>query len=360
MKGTRLSEGIWLFASFLRLPLYGWTLAMPLLGVLSINHSVNEHVIVPLLMTVPFQIVFAVVNDLATIEMDRTDPRKAGRPLVSGAVKPTAARALVVVAVVAAFPIDAILLGFSLLRSVTLAVAFLATAAYNVAGKRTRFPPLMDAALGLGSAAFMYYTVLAVAKTPSMVTWLVGAAIIIYIVLDNGVHFSVRDISSDFEYGAYTTAIAFGVRPRQGAPYLPRRFLIYACSLQVLLTIVTLLPVLIDVSRRQISWSATIVAIAFAVGCYVFIYPSIDAARSSSARYVNAGLQSLCAFGSIAALAGANHSGWVALGVVALVAVPLGAKRAIRALKLVTRFPMHSRTATELALSPEVTGKPEE
>lgn len=360
MRNTPFSERIWLFGSFLRLPLFGWTLAMPVLGVLSVASGASYRVIVPFLMTIPFHIVFAVVNDLASIEMDRTDARKAARPLVSGAVNPTAAKVLVIASIAAAFPVDTVLLGFNLMRSVTLAISFLATAAYNVAGKRTPFPAVMDALLGVGSAAFMHYTVLAIAGTPSATTWLVEAAIVIYITLDNGFHFSVRDIESDFEYGAYTTAIAFGARPRDGAPYLPRRFWVYGWCLQILLTIVTLVPVLIGVSQRQVGWSAATVAIAFAVGSYVFIYPSIDPARSSSARYVNAGLQSLCAFGSIAALAGAKHGGLSALGVVALVVVPLGAKRAIRALRLVVHAPARTQGATELSLSPEVHGQADE
>ena len=340
MERIRLGERIWLFGSFLRLYLFGWSLAMLVLGILSVANGLNWRAIAAISMVVPFQIVFAVVNDLATIEMDRRDPRKSGRPLVSGFVSPAAAKALVVAVVAVAFPVDAILLGFDPARSATLAIAFVTTAAYNIAGKRTHVPPLMDFLLGVGSAALVHYGALAVASTATATTFLVEVAVVIYITLDNGVHFSVRDIRSDLEYGAITTPIVFGVRPRENAPpYLPLGFWIYALCLQVLLTAVTLGPVLLWVSRDQIAWSAAIVALFFAVGCYVFIYPAIDAALSDSARYACAYLQSLCAFGSIAALGGAKHGGLPALGVFAILVVPLGAKSAIRTVRLSLRFP---------------------
>ena len=333
MERARLTERLWLFGSFLRLPLFGWTLTMPLFGALSVPNAVGYRTTVPFIMTIPFHIVFAVVNDLATIDLDRQDPRKAARPLVSGAVRPTMAKALVAVAVLVAFPADALLLDFEPKRSVTLAVAFLATAAYNVAGKHTLVPPLMDFLLGVGSAALIHYTMLAIHGTATVAGLIVEAAVIIYIILNNGVHFGVRDISSDFEYGARTTPILFGVRPQAGAPYLPRRFVVYACSLQVLLTIVTLGPVLTDLSHGEASWSAVVVALAFVIGSYAFIYPAMDA-FSASTRYVSAYLQSLCGFGSVAALATARYGGMAVLGIFAILTVPLFVKQGVSAVRV--------------------------
>ena len=331
MHRTRLAERLWIFGSFLRLPLLGWSLSMPLLGMATVADGIPFRVMALVCMTIPFHIVFGVVNDLADLELDRGDPRKAGRPLVSGAVRPASARALVLMAAAGAFPLDVILLGYDPARSASLASALLATAIYNLAGKRTLVPPFMDLLLGVGSAAFVHYGALAVTGTPATNTFLVESAVIIYIVLNNGVHFGVRDIVRDYEYGARTTPIIFGVRPQDGAPYLPRRFLVYAGCLQVLLTVATLGPVVRDASAGLASWSVVIAALVFTVGCYVFIYPSIDGARSASVRYIFASLQSLCGFGSVATLATVNHGGLVALSILVVLAAPLGAKRAVAA-----------------------------
>jgi len=330
-------ERLRVYGSFLRLPLFGWTLAMVLMGALSTGHGLTPRLIVPILIAIPFQVILGLLNDLADLELDRGDPRKADRPLVNGVIKPSTGKIIVFLAVILSFPADVLLLGFSPARSATLAVAFLATAVYNVVGKRTRVPVLMDMLLGVGSAALLHYSALSVAGSPSSDTYYIEAAVILYITLDNGAHFGVRDINSDYAGGAYTTPIALGVRPTEGAPYLSPRFLAYAFVLQVLLTVVTLGPILVGLSRGRIDMSAAIVAVAFALGSYLFIYPSIDRKETASYRYVSAGLQSLCAFGSLAALNAAPYGGLSALVVFVVLAGPLGARRAVAFVRARTR-----------------------
>lgn len=302
------------------------------LGVLSVPNGLVPRAIAAVAVAIPFQIVFAVVNDLATIDMDRLDARKAGRPLVSGAVRPGLAKALVVIAVASAYPIDAALLGFDLARAATLTVAFTATAVYNIWGKRSRLPPLMDFLLGVGSAALVQYSALAVGS-PTGITYLTEFAVVLYITLNNGVHFSVRDIKSDMEFGARTTAIMFGVRPGEQAPYLPRRFLIYALGLQAALTVSTMIPIVIAVISGSGTWSALAVAIIFVIGSYILVYPTIDARRSDRVRYACGYGQSLCALGSVASLGTTIFGGLAALSVFAIAAVPLGVKSATRIVK---------------------------
>jgi 4-hydroxybenzoate polyprenyltransferase len=352
MKRTSIAQQIWLFGSFLRLPLFGWCLAMLTLGILSVRSGLGPDAIAVAAVAIPFQIVFAVVNDLATIDMDRLDSRKAGRPLVSGAVKPWAAKTLVVIAVAVAFPVDAALLGFDLARVAALTVAFAATAIYNIAGKRSPFPPLMDFLLGIGSAALVQYSALAVGS-PTGVTYLVECAVVLYITLDNGVHFSVRDIDSDLQYSARTTAILFGVRPTGAAPYLPRRFLIYALGLQAALTVNTLVPVLIAAFGGSSPWSSLVVAVIFAFGTYITVYPAINASVSNRVRYASGYAQSLCAFGSIASLGATRYGGLAALCVFAITGVPLGLKSATRlvgkAVRLASRAPDSGLTTSSSA-----------
>ena len=332
MSHRRFRDRIWVLGSFLRLPLVGWSLAMPFLGILSVPYGVSYSAIVPILMVVPFHVVMGVVNDLATIDLDKEDPRKVQRPLVSGAVKPSTAKLLVLVVVVTAFPADAALLGFDAVRSATLAIAFVGTAAYNLFGKRTRVPPLMDFLLGIGSAAFVHYTMLAIHGAPTTSGVVVEVAVVLYVTLNNGVHFGVRDIEVDHGHGARTTPIALGVRATNGAhPFLPLRFIVYACALQVLLTLVTLVPVLIGFVNREVDWMTIAIALVFAIGCYSFIYPAMYA-HSASSRYFNAYLQCLCGVGSITALAAAKHGGFLCLFIFAVVLAPLFAKQTARGL----------------------------
>jgi len=226
-----------MLASFLRLPLFGWSLALPVLGILTASGSVPARAAFAVAMALPFQIVLGVVNDLADMELDRGDPRKAGRPLVSGLIRPSTAIRLVVGAVVVAIACDPIALGLSLERSALLVVALAATAVYNVYGKRTPIPPVMDLFQGIGAGAFAAYGA-AAAGHPTGRTLLVALSVVVFILFINGVHAGLRDLTSDFAHGARTTPIALGARPTaSGSPYIPRRLILYAWSLQCVLAI---------------------------------------------------------------------------------------------------------------------------
>jgi 4-hydroxybenzoate polyprenyltransferase len=300
---------------------------LPILGAISSVEDLSPRVGLILLMVVPFHIVFAIVNDLADIEVDRGDPRKAGRPLVSGAVSRTTAKIIIAAGVVAAFPADAVLFGFDAARSATLALALAATAFYNIAGKRSPLPPLTDLVQGIGAAAFVHYGGLAAGGAPTSTTYIVEAAVVLYIMLVNGVHGALRDLSSDLTYGARTTPIMFGVRPGPAGPVLRPWFVVHACGLQLLLTAVTTTAVAYDWTKGESDWSAMAAAVAFAAGSILLLMPSLGSSLPMPTRYAVAGTQMLCGFGSIATLAADRYGGVPALLIFLGLAFPLVAKR---------------------------------
>lgn len=315
-----------MLGSLLRLPLVGWSLALPFMGALSASDGQLDRAAATFLVAIPFHIVYTVLNDLADLGVDRGDPRKVGRPLVSGAVRPAQAACLVVAAVPAAFALDILLLGPDSGRALVLGCAIAGVAVYDWWGKRTPFPPLMDLAQGLGSAAMVHYGA-AAAGRPTVVTYLVDAAVALFIVLINGVHAGLRDLYSDFTFGARTTPIMFGARPADTKPTIPTGLVAYAWTLQVAFVGLATVPVLISFTRGESGFPIALYAIAFMSAAAVLLWRSLSESRPMASRYASASLQMLALVGMLAILACARRRGTVALAAFLVVALPVGAKR---------------------------------
>ncbi|MGW1544016.1 UbiA family prenyltransferase [Streptomyces sp. NPDC002309] len=316
-----------MLGSFLRIPLFGWSLALPILGAMTAADTSPQRIAFALCMSLPFHVVLSVVNDLADIEVDRGDPRKAGRPLVSGLISPRTALVVVVAAVVLGLLADPLLLGFDPYRLLALFIGFAATAAYNVAGKRTAVPPLMDFLQGVGAAGFAYYGAL-VAGEPTSTSALLAVSVVVFITFINGVHAGLRDLSSDHAYGARTTPILFGARPSgTDAPHIPRGLVLYAWALQILLSAITLGPFLVHFVKGALSWPTAIVAAGFALASFASLFLSLNSRSDMRRRYVFAGVQLLTGFGTVALCAGGRAGGLAAVAVFLLVLLPLTARR---------------------------------
>ncbi|MFC8393085.1 UbiA prenyltransferase family protein [Streptomyces sp. NPDC057238] len=287
----------------------------------------SQRIAFALCMSLPFHVVLSVVNDLADIEVDRGDPRKAGRPLVSGRISPRTALGVVVSAVVLGFLADPVLLGLDAYRFLALFISFAATAAYNVAGKRTVVPPFMDFLQGVGAAGFAYYGAL-VAGDPTSRSALLAISVVVFITFINGVHAGLRDLSSDYSYGARTTPILFGARPTGAdAPHIPRGLVGYAWALQILLSVITLGPFLATFVKGALSWTTAIVAAAFGIASFASLFLSLNSRADMGRRYVFAGVQLLTGFGTVALCAGGRSGDLAAVAVFLLVLLPLTARR---------------------------------
>jgi 4-hydroxybenzoate polyprenyltransferase len=291
---------------------------------------------VALIIAAPFHVVLCVLNDLADIELDRGDPRKAGRPLVSGAVSPKTATIVVVVAAILPFVLDPVSLGLSGRRWFVLLVAFIATAVYNVKGKRARIPPLMDLSQGIGAGAFVLYSAMVVSG-PTWITWGACISVVLFIVLLNGAHAGLRDLTSDYAFGARTTPIFFGARPGDNGPTIPGRFSIYIWLLEGTFIVTASLWIALALMRSTSYWSSAIAMGIFVIGSLGSLYLALDSSRSMERRYLAAGVQMLCGVGCITTVATIRFGGIVSVGILAVVLIPLAVKRIARAIRVIWR-----------------------
>jgi 4-hydroxybenzoate polyprenyltransferase len=160
-----------------------------------------------------FHVYAYVLNDVVDLPIDRTEPRRATFPLVTGRVSRAAALAVAVACV----PIGlGLALGFGPNGSVlVLGAAYAAMAVYDLWGKRTTFPVVTDLVQGLSWAALLWWGARTAGQPTEATAWFAGSTVAL-ILLANGVHGSLRDLANDLRCGARSTAIVFGVRPLPG------------------------------------------------------------------------------------------------------------------------------------------------
>jgi 4-hydroxybenzoate polyprenyltransferase len=233
-----------------RTALLGTTYIFVLLGVASGSGAANAGVlVVTLLATTAYHFAVYAANDVADLEIDRSQPRRAPSPLVQGLVSARAvafgagASALVAVAVAA-------LQGAAPLIWMLIALALLLV--YDAFGKRARWPLTTDVIQGFGWAALVYYGASASGEPTGATAW-VGAYVVLAIVLINGIHGSLRDLPNDAAAGARTTALALGARPnaRGGAQTTPLLD-VYALTVQVAIVAVLLGGLVVE---RAATWA---------------------------------------------------------------------------------------------------------
>ena len=113
-----------------------------------------------------------------------------------------------------------------------LAAAFAGLAVYDLWGKRLRFPPFTDLIQGVGWAGLLFFGA-AIQGPWTALTWFLAAFVVVFILMANGVHGSLRDLANDHRCGVRSTAILLGARPGHGstAVVVPPRLARYAVAL---------------------------------------------------------------------------------------------------------------------------------
>ncbi len=219
------------------------TVILPLLGAATVTSEITGYQIAGLIgVALAFHGFAYVLNDVIDLPLDRTQPLRAQSPLVQGTIHPSQALAFALFQIPLALAITASLGGDGRAYA-ALAASFVLMAAYNLWGKRVRFPPLTDVIQGFGWAALAFYGAAVMPGPPTALTGVLVVFEVIFIAMINGVHGSLRDLANDLRGGARSTAILLGVRPRGANGLLiPLRFACYALALQVLLIGVTMLP----------------------------------------------------------------------------------------------------------------------
>ncbi|HSN78251.1 MAG TPA: hypothetical protein VL334_24530, partial [Anaerolineae bacterium] len=145
---------------------------------------------------------------------------------------------------------------------------FALMAVYNLCGKRAFFPPLTDAGQGVAWATLVLYGALIVAGHVLALTALAAIFVLVFIMLVNGIHGSLRDLANDLRCGVRSTAILLGARGLgEGGWYLPPALKGYAWALQGLLAVL-LLVILV---RNDLRYPARTLALIAPVTLTLFL-----------------------------------------------------------------------------------------
>ncbi len=289
---------------FIRLPAFGFTAMLPLLGAASVApHLAARQVLGLLGVALAFHCFSYVLNDVIDLPLDRTQSLRAKDPLVRGVIRPERALAFALCQLPVALVITA-WLGGDLGAYAALGAGFFLMGIYNLWGKRTPLPPATDVIQGTAWGALVFY---GAGVQPGSLTGLtidLFAFAVVYIVLINGVHASLRDLANDLAWGLRSTAILLGARPRPaGQLAIPGRLKLYAWTLQALSIGLLLAPLYQNaLGYGPIAWTGTFVAIlllsARCLRCVAIILSPTsshaDLARALGA-YLFASLSSLVA-----------------------------------------------------------------
>ena len=218
----------WATALYLtiRVSALGFTLVLPLVGAVSRGGAIGAwQMAVLMLVALSFHVFAYVLNDVVDLRLDRSEPLRADSPLVQGTIGRNQSLALAWAQLPIAFGVawvgaaNAVALGM-------LRVAFTAMAAYNLYGKRCRWPMFTDAVqaigwcalLGMGAAWHGPPWDAPVVYGPMWLpfTGWIAAFVFFCVMLVQGVHGGLRDLANDQRGGARTTALWLGARPGSG------------------------------------------------------------------------------------------------------------------------------------------------
>lgn len=201
-----------------------------------------------------FHVYAYVLNDVIDLPIDRTEPRRSEFPLVTGRISRSRALAVALGCV----PIG---LGLAAVHApdgsvVVLAVAYGAMAVYDVWGKRSAFPMVTDLVQGLSWAALLWWGAAAAGRPTATTAWLAAGAVV-FILLANGVHGSLRDLANDLRCGARSTAVVLGARPLAGGGAAVTSPLTgYAALLHTMVVISVVAAVLSDPQSTPVTLAA--------------------------------------------------------------------------------------------------------
>jgi 4-hydroxybenzoate polyprenyltransferase len=226
----------------IRVSALGFTLLLPLLGAASAQRGLPlDQVPALLAVALAFHVFAYVLNDVADLWLDRTEPLRADSPLVRGVLSRRAALGLAVLQPPLAFAV-ALQAGAAPAALAMLGHAFLALTAYDLYGKRCAWPLVTDAVQAAGWCALLLFGAWSRGPgLPADTAWLLGY-VFLYVLLVNGVHGGLRDLANDHRRGARTTAIWLGARPGGAAGVtLAWPLTVYAWLLQAVLVVVALL-----------------------------------------------------------------------------------------------------------------------
>jgi 4-hydroxybenzoate polyprenyltransferase len=231
-----------LVKQFVHLRRFAFTVFLPLMGAATAEGNASWIQLLLIIATSSqFHLFTYVLNDVIDLPVDRIMPKRASHPLVRGEI--TLGAALVIALIQVPLVLLAAWLGGVPWNGMAaLTAAMLCMAIYDIWGKRNAFPPVTDLIQALAWGCLTLYGAWVVAS-PSVLTYVLAAIFVVFILLMNGVFEGVIDIEEDSRAGLSTTAMVFGVRPRGEArlPFIPTSLLIYCLVLEAVLSVLNLI-----------------------------------------------------------------------------------------------------------------------
>jgi 4-hydroxybenzoate polyprenyltransferase len=281
----KLRSRLRLFYQFIRFPAFAFSAMLPLLGAATISPTLAGRQIIGLIgVAFAFHNFGYVLNDIRDLPIDRSQPSRTESPLVQGIIRPGQALFFVLLQLPLAFALTW-WSGGGRLAYLCLGLGFVLSAFYDLWGKRLPFPPLADLLQGFGWAALLLVGSAVLTNQFTHLTIALAMFIVFYIVLINGVHGSVRDLANDMKFGLYTTAMLLGARPGDDAQLIiPKRLIIYAYTLQVLLLALLFLPLMRnDFGYELAAWNITLaLLIIFSFQCWRWLGIILGAGKTHS------------------------------------------------------------------------------
>lgn len=242
---------------FGRFAVLGFSLILPIAGAATVSTTITAAQIAALLAAAfAFHVFGYVSNDVFDLALDRTEPLRAGSPLVRGLVPPRVAFAIAMIPVPLAAALH-LAAGGDRRAAAALMIGMAFGLLYNAYGKRIAFPLVSDAVQALAWVALALYGALTMRAPLTIPLALLAATVFLYVLLINGLHGGLRDLANDARHGAQTTAILLGAREVDGRLLVPRALKIYGLTLHILL----LAAALLAVAPR---WPAAAIAITVA------------------------------------------------------------------------------------------------
>lgn len=218
---------------FLRFEYLVFALLLPLYGAFTVTQALTPGLFLSLLAgAFLFHVYVSVLNDVVDLELDRTRPDRADYPLVRGAISRSRALSIALICVPLVYGLTYFLNG-GIWAYIALSTGIVMMGIYDLWGKKTRAPLVIDIVQGAGFAAMTVYGADIVGE-PTRLTAVVFGAVVLWM-MNTNLYAGFRDLKTDTDYGLYTSPIMLGAIQDGNRLIIPRRAIYYSLWVQAAL-----------------------------------------------------------------------------------------------------------------------------
>ena len=218
---------------FLRVEYLPFAILLPIYGAFSTTSRISLNQLGWLALSAfLIHIYICLLNDVVDLELDKTHPLRAHYPLVRGVIKPSTALLMALVPIPIVYYLT-YFLGGGVWAFTGITLGFVMMGIYDIWGKKTRVPLLIDIVQGVGFAGIILFGADIVGE-PGRLSLMVFLAATLWMVHTN-LYGGFRDVETDTAFGLYTTAIMFGVKRDGSRILIPRKAMYYSLFMEILM-----------------------------------------------------------------------------------------------------------------------------